>query len=359
MKNILVTGGVGFIGSHTSVMLLEEGNNVIILDNLLNSNYGVLEKIIKLGDNGKLFFYRKSLGDNLDNIFIEHEIDAVIHFAGLKSVSESVNDPLYYYENNVCGTINLLRTMERFNCNKLIFSSSATVYGNQEPPLSEDKEIGRGITNPYGETKHMLEKIMMDYVKSNLKCKIVSLRYFNPVGAHISGEIGEKPNGRPNNLMPHIVNVGYNNLGIDKDKDNDKDNDKDKEICVGNSYLSIYGDDYDTRDGTCVRDYIHVMDVARCHILAIKKIDSLSNYEAINVGIGEGTSVLELVNIFEKVNNVFVPYKFVGRRNGDLERVYCDTLKAEMLLGFKAEYSVERMCEDAWFYKLKSMAIIE
>ena len=351
MKNILVTGGTGFIGSHTSVMLLEEGNNVIILDNLVNSDYGVLEKIKYLGVDGKLYFYRKSLMDNLDSIFKEHEIDAVIHFAGLKSVNDSINNPLYYYENNVSGTINLLKTMQKFNCNKLIFSSSATVYGNQESPLSEDKEIGSNITNPYGETKYMLEKIMMDYVKSNLKCKIVCLRYFNPIGAHISGEIGENPNDKPNNLMPHIVNVAYKNLENVEYKNLENEN----EIYVGNSYLSIYGNDYDTKDGTCVRDYIHVMDVARSHILALKKIGSLSNYEAINVGIGLGTSVMELIDIFQKVNGVMVPYKFAGRRRGDIEEVYCDTLKAEMLLGFKANYSVAKMCEDAWYYKLKSM----
>ena len=343
MKNILVTGGTGFIGSHTSVLLLQEGKNVIILDNLINSNYSILEKIKKLGgNNNNLFFYKNNLNDNLEHIFKEHNIDSVIHFAGLKSVNESINNPLFYYENNISGTLNLLKTMEKFNCHKFIFSSSATVYGGEKSPLEENLEIGRNITNPYGQSKYMLEQILMDLSKSNLRFKIVSLRYFNPIGAHSSGEIGENPNDKPNNLMPHIVNVAHKNLGSDRDLD------------VGNDYLSIYGDNYDTKDGTCIRDYIHVMDVARCHILALEKINNLDNYEAINVGMGKGTSVLELVDIFQKVNGLFVPYKFVYRRKGDLPEVYCNTDKAKKLLGFKAVYSIEKMCQDAWLYKLKS-----
>ena len=280
MKNILVTGGTGFIGSHTCTLLLRENYNVIILDSLVNSSSKVIEKIKNLGVNGSLYFYRKDLREDLETIFEKHKVDIVIHFAGLKSVNNSIMDPLEYYSNNLVGTINLLKTMNKFNCNNLIFSSSATVYGNTSPPLKEEDKVGQGITNPYGQTKYMLEKIMMDYCKSNSKNRIVSLRYFNPIGAHPSGELGESPNDKPNNLMPHVVNVAYKNFK----KDNN----------ITCSYLPIYGNDYITKDGTCIRDYIHVMDVAESHILGIKKIENMEGYNVINIGLGKGTSVLEL-----------------------------------------------------------------
>lgn len=342
MKNILVTGGTGFIGSHTAVLLLELNYNVIIIDNLVNSNYSVLQKIKDLGKNGNLYFFNKNLCDNIDRIFEEHEIDAVIHFAGLKSVNDSISNPLYYYENNLVSTINLLKTMQKYNCNHLIFSSSCTIYGSQTvPPVKETDNIGQNITNPYGETKYMLEKIMMDYCKSNLKCKIIALRYFNPIGAHPSGLIGENPNDKPNNLMPFILNTAFKNIDVDQDK--------------VRSYLSIFGDNYETRDGTCIRDYIHVMDLARSHILGLQKLDKISGYHAINVGTGRGVSVLELVKIFEKVNGVKVPYKFMKRRSGDISQIYCISDKAKDLLNFKPFYDVEDMCKHAWNYKLKSM----
>ncbi len=321
---ILVTGGCGFIGSHTVVDLLNEGYEVIIVDNLVNSKIDVLDKIKKI-TNKSVKFYQYDLCDytKLDSLFKEEEIDAVIHFAGLKAVSESVEKPLMYYENNLYSTINLLKCMMKYNVKKIVFSSSATVYGSPKSlPIYEDFPLS--TTNPYGTTKLMIENILTDLYKADNSFDITILRYFNPIGAHKSGLLGEDPNGIPNNLMPYIVKVATHELPI----------------------LSIFGDDYDTVDGTGVRDFIHVCDLSYGHVLALKnKKEGLKIY---NLGTGQGTSVLELVKMFEKVNNVEVNYKIVGRRDGDIASCYASNKKAQEELGFKPKYNLEDMCRDSY-----------
>ena len=337
MKTILVTGGCGFIGSHTSVLLLNNNYNVIIVDNLINSKKEIIDKINKLSKHKHIIFFERDLCNNLDDIFEKYEISVVIHFAGLKSVNESISNPLEYYYTNINSTLNLLNTMNKYKCNKMVFSSSATIYGNSKSPLKETSKIGNGITNPYGRTKYMLEMILNDYCISNKNFNIISLRYFNPIGAHPTGFLGENPNNMPNNLMPHILNIGFSNM---------------KDINC-NKYLLIFGDNYNTKDGTCTRDFIHVMDLAESHILAIDKLYNTNlNYDSINIGLGKSTSVLELIKIFEDVNKVKVPYKIVNRRDGDIDESYCICEKSKKELGFKPKYTIKDMCKDAWRYKL-------
>ena len=331
MTTVLVTGGTGYIGSHTCVSLIEAGYDVIVLDNLYNSNEAVLGRIQQItGTRPK--FYRTDILDRqgLDRIFEENKIDAVIHFAGYKAVGESVQKPLEYYENNIGGAVILLETMKKYNVKKFVFSSSATVYGNPEKvPITEESKIG-GTTNPYGTTKLYIEQILQDLYKSDNTWDICILRYFNPVGAHESGLIGEDPKGIPNNLMPYITKVAAGIL----------------------PELSIFGNDYNTKDGTGVRDYIHVVDLAKGHLLALDKLNKEDNGIFIyNLGTGKGYSVLEMVETFKRVNNVDVPYKIVERRAGDIAMCYSDPSKAEKELGFKATKTLEDMCKDGWNYQ--------
>ena len=326
---ILVTGGCGYIGSHTIVELLNKAYEVIVVDNLYNSKEDVLEKIYKI-TNKQVKFYKIDLcyKEKLEQVFLENKIDSVIHFAGLKAVGESIEKPLEYYSNNLISTLNLLELMEKYKVNKLIFSSSAVVYGEKESPYSES--MNRGLTtNPYGTTKSMIERILEDLYISNSNWNIVVLRYFNPVGAHESGLLGEIPNGIPNNLMPYVMQVASGKL----------------------EYLSIFGNDYPTQDGTGVRDFIHVVDLAKGHVKALDYMNSNNGINVFNLGTGKGYSVLELVNTFEKVNNVKIPYKITDRRPGDLAEVYADVAKANIELGWKAEKNLEDMCRDAWNFE--------
>lgn len=325
---VLVTGGLGFIGSHTVVELAKEGHEVIIVDNLYNSKEDVLERLEKItGKKFKFYKYDLTEKEKIEEIFAENEIEAVIHFAGYKAVGESVKKPLMYYQNNLYSTINLLEVMKEHNVKKIIFSSSATVYGDQgKEKYSED--LGRGkTTNPYGTTKAMIEKILEDLYASDNSWNITILRYFNPVGAHESGLIGEEPNGIPNNLMPYVMKVASGKLEI----------------------LSVFGNDYPTPDGTGVRDYIHVVDLAKGHVKALEKApEGLNIY---NLGSGHGYSVLELVNTFERVNGVKVNYKIAPRRDGDLAGYFADADKAYRELGWKTEKSLEDICKDSWNFE--------
>jgi UDP-glucose 4-epimerase len=329
---ILVTGGLGFIGSHTAVELLNSNNEVIIVDNLYNAKEDVLEKIEKItGKKVKLYKYDLTDKEKVDEIFKENEIEAVIHFAGYKAVGESVKKPLMYYSNNLISTINLLEVMKNYNVKKIVFSSSATVYGDPGRPKYVEK-MGRGeTTNPYGTTKAMIEKILEDLYVSDNAWNITLLRYFNPVGAHESGLIGEEPNGIPNNLMPYVMKVASGKL----------------------EELSIFGNDYPTPDGTGVRDYIHVVDLAKGHVCALEKMKQGLN--VYNLGSGKGVSVLELVNTFSKVNAIKVNYKIVGRRPGDLAEYYADPSKAYEELGWKTEKTLEDICRDSWNYEKNNM----
>lgn len=323
---ILVTGGCGYIGSHTVVDLLNDGLEVVIVDNLVNSKRDVLEKIKKI--TGKcVTFYEYDLCDmeKLDSIFKKESISAVIHFAGLKAVGESVSIPLKYYQNNLTGTINLLLCMQKYNVKKIIFSSSATVYGNPKTlPIKEDFPLS--TTNPYGTTKLMIETILKDLYQSDNSFDITILRYFNPIGAHKSGLLGEDPNGIPNNLMPYIVKVATGKLPV----------------------LNIFGADYKTVDGTGVRDYIHVLDLSYGHMLALK--NKKTGLKIYNLGTGKGTSVLELVTMFETVNKVKINKKIVGRREGDIDACYASCSLAVRELGFKCRYTLEDMCLDSYNY---------
>ena len=323
---VLVTGGCGYIGSHTCVLLLNEGYDVVIVDNLSNSKEDVVNKIEKI-TNKKVKFYKEDVCNykKIDEIFDKEKIDAVIHFAGFKAVGESVSKPLMYYRNNIDSTLTLLEVMEKHNCKRIVFSSSATVYGKPEKlPITEDFPLH--TTNPYGSTKLMIENILTDLYNGDKDWSIAILRYFNPIGAHESGLLGEDPNGIPNNLMPYIVKVANKEL---------------KE-------LNVFGNDYDTIDGTGVRDYIHVVDLARGHIKAIEKITKDKGVDTYNLGTGRGYSVLEIINTFERVNNIKVPYKIVDRRPGDIDACYASTEKAEKLLGFKAKLGIEEMCRDSY-----------
>ena len=324
---ILVTGGLGYIGSHAVVELLNDDYEVVVIDNLSNASRDVVEKIKDI--TGKdIIFYENDVCDEdaLENIFSKHKIGAVMHFAGYKAVGESVQKPIMYYENNLISTLHLCKKMLEHDCYKFIFSSSATVYGDPKVlPITEECEVG-GTTNPYGTTKLMIEIILKDINISNSKFTPIILRYFNPIGAHASGLIGENPNGIPNNLMPYIVRVASGELEI----------------------LSVFGDDYDTPDGTGVRDYIHVVDLAKGHIKALEKALSSEGVFYYNLGTGVGYSVLDLVKNYEKVNGVKVPYKIAPRRAGDIASCYADATKAYNELGWKAELGIEDMMRDSY-----------
>ena len=330
MKRILVTGGAGFIGSHTIVELQQAGYEVVVIDNLDNSSKVSLERVEKITGR-RVAFYQVDIRDRegLSKALTEHPCDACIHFAGLKAVGESVEKPWEYYENNIGGTLTLLDVLRKHNCKNIIFSSSATVYGDPvEIPITEQCPKGQ-CTNPYGWTKSMLEQIMMDMQKADPEWNIVLLRYFNPIGAHPSGTMGEDPNGIPNNLMPYITQVA-----IGKRKE-----------------LGVFGNDYDTPDGTGVRDYIHVVDLARGHVCALKAIDRKCGLAIYNLGTGHGYSVLDVVKAFEKANGVKVPYSIKPRRAGDIATCYSDPSKAERELGWKAIYGIEEMCRDSWHWQ--------
>ena len=324
---VLVTGGSGYIGSHTVVELQNLGHDIVVIDNLTNSNELSLKRVSEI--TGKYAdFYKMDIRDfnALDSLCNRYHFDCCIHFAGLKAVGESVQKPLEYYDNNVCGTLNLLRALNKHNCKNIIFSSSACVYGDSEiVPIKEDYPKGK-CTNPYGQTKSMIEEILKDLQKSDPNWNVVLLRYFNPIGAHPSGKIGEDPNGIPNNLMPYITQVA-----IGKRPE-----------------LSVFGDDYDTVDGTGVRDYIHVVDLARGHVCALKAIQNKCGLEIFNLGTGRGCSVLEVVHAFEKANGVKIPYVIKPRRAGDVAVCYADVNKAKKLLGWRAEFNLEDMCRDSW-----------
>lgn len=341
---ILITGGLGFIGSHTVVELINKLNSsIIIIDDLSNSKVDVLEKIGKLVDINKIIYYKLNiLSENFKDIFEKHNIESVIHFAAFKSVNESIKEPLKYYDNNVNGTIKLLQLCELNNVKNFIFSSSATVYGSSKSPLIESSNTGFGITNPYGQSKYITEKILMDLSQSS-NLKIIILRYFNPVGAHKSGLLGENPNGIPNNLMPYILRVAIKN-NLDKTLDDVY------------SSLKIFGNDYDTTDGTCKRDFIHVVDLALAHVAAYNNFNKMDkNLEIYNIGTGKGTSVLEMVNTFKKVNNVNVPFDLVDKRPGDIDVVYCDCEKATNELGWVAIKTLEDICLDTYNYAISSI----
>ena len=331
--NVLVTGGAGYIGSHTCVELLNCGHVVVVIDNLCNSNPKSLERVQKI--TGKeVIFYAGDVRDEalLRRIFTAHSIDCVIHFAGLKAVGESVAQPWRYYDNNLNSTLVLTKVMEAVGVKKLIFSSSATVYtADNEMPLREDSRTG-GCTNPYGWTKYMTEKILAGLAAADPEWSVVLLRYFNPIGAHASGLIGEDPRGIPNNLMPYIT-----------------------QVAVGRrEKLSIYGNDYDTHDGTGVRDYIHVVDLAKGHVAAVSYADRNTGCEVFNLGTGTGYSVLDMVESFVAANQVAVPYKIVERRPGDIATCYADPSKSAMVLGWKAEKILTDMCRDSWNWQSKN-----
>ncbi len=324
--NILVTGGAGYIGSHTCVELLKSGYDVICVDNLCNSNIEALRRVEQIS--GKdITFYQHDVRDGaaLEKIFNRHPIEAVIHFAGLKAVGESVAQPLRYYATNIDSTLVLCDVMARCGCRKLVFSSSATVYGDPERvPIDEDFPVS--ATNPYGRTKLMIEEILRDLHRADPTWKIALLRYFNPVGAHSSGLIGEDPRGVPNNLLPFIA-----------------------QVAVGRrEYLQVFGDDYPTPDGTGVRDYIHVVDLARGHVSALEVLHQQLQVLTVNLGTGRGYSVLEMVAAFEQISGRKIPYRIVARRPGDIATCYADTSKAERLLNWRAQYDLTRMCADAW-----------
>ena len=326
---ILVTGGTGYIGSHTCIELLKNGYEVVIIDNLINSKESVVGKIEKLSGKSVKFYKCDILDEEgMDRVFSEQKIDAVIHFAGLKAVGESVAKPITYYHNNITGTLLLCRVMRKHGCKNIVFSSSATVYGAPKSvPIKEDFPLS--TTNPYGSTKLMIENILRDIYVSDNEWNITLLRYFNPIGAHESGLIGEEPNGIPNNLMPYIVKVAAGQL----------------------PYLNVFGNDYPTHDGTGVRDYIHVCDLAVGHIKALENLGGVRVY---NLGTGRGYSVLDIVKAFEKVNGVKVPYIIKDRRPGDIAECYADPTKAKNELGWVAVHGIEDMCSSSWNFLLTS-----
>jgi UDP-glucose 4-epimerase len=323
---ILVTGGAGYIGTHTCVELLNSGYEIVVVDNLLNSKPEALKRVKEL--TGKDFkFYEVDLLDRVkvEGVFVENNIEAVIHFAGLKAVGESVSIPLHYYHNNITGTLILCEVMNKFGVKNLVFSSSATVYGMPERmPISEEDPLS--ATNPYGSTKLMIEQILRDLYVSDSSWSIALLRYFNPIGAHESGRIGEDPNGIPNNLMPFITQVAVGKL----------------------AKLRVFGNEYPTVDGTGVRDYIHVVDLAKGHLKALEKVTGASGVEAYNLGTGNGYSVLEMVKSFEKASGINIPYQIVDNRPGDIAVCYADSTKAKTDLGWTAEKGIDEMCRDSW-----------
>ncbi len=331
---ILVTGGAGFIGSHTIIELYNAGHEVVVVDNLCNSSPVALQRVAEIVQMPEIPFYQADIRDRaaLDRVLLKHPCDACIHFAGLKSVSESVTLPWEYYENNIGGTLVLLDVLRQHGCKNLIFSSSATVYGDPAIiPVTEECPKGR-CTNPYGQTKSMLEEVMMDMQKADPTWNIVLLRYFNPVGAHPSGRIGENPNGIPNNLMPYIT-----------------------QVAVGKrAELGVFGNDYDTPDGTGVRDYIHVVDLARGHVAALSAIEQKCGLAIYNLGTGKGYSVLDVVHAFERSTGIHIPYRILPRRAGDVATSYSDPAKAARELHWKARHDIDDMCRDAWNWQQKN-----
>ncbi len=332
MGAILVTGGAGFIGSHTCVELLEAGKEIVVMDNFYNSKPEALKRIKEITGKDFIFYQTDMLDiEGVCKIFSENDIDAVIHFAGYKAVGESVAKPIEYYHNNISGTLNILFAMRKYNCKRIVFSSSATVYGmNNVAPYNE--EMPTSATNPYGSTKVMIEQILKDVAVSDKDFSVVLLRYFNPIGAHKSGLIGENPNGIPNNLLPYIAQVAVGKL----------------------KQLSVYGNDYDTPDGTGVRDYIHVVDLAKGHLAALDYAMDHTGSEAVNLGTGRGSSVLEVLRSFEKACDKEIPYKIVERRPGDIATCYADTKKAKELLGWEAHHMLDEMTADGWNFTRKN-----
>ena len=331
---VLLTGGAGFIGTHTAIEVAKSGRSVVIADDLSNSSEMAVRRAQQIA--GAYFpFYKINVADDkaLETVFQENEIDAVIHFAGLKAVGESVREPVRYYSNNLDATLSLLRVMDKYGCKRIVFSSSATVYGGKNPmPLKEDMPVGTDCTNPYGWTKAFIEQILKDAAKADPRLSVVILRYFNPVGAHESGLIGEDPNGIPNNLMPYVSQVAVGRL----------------------KKLNVFGNDYPTPDGTGVRDYIHVVDLAAGHVAALDYAQEHTGTEVFNLGTGKGVSVLDIVNTFSRVNNVEIPYEIVGRRAGDLAVCYADASKACSILGWKAERTLDDMCRDSFNWQTKN-----
>jgi len=324
---ILVTGGAGYIGSHTCIELIKAGYKVVVVDNLCNSSLESLKRVETISNSGSIPFYKVDVRDKegLSKVFKQHSIDGVIHFAGLKAVGESVEKPIKYYDVNVGGTFSLIKVMRKFKCNTFVFSSSATVYGRTHAvPIREDFPLS--TTNPYGRSKLIIEDFLQDIFIANNNWKIALLRYFNPVGAHKSGLIGEDPNDIPNNLMPFISQVAVGKL----------------------ENLSIFGGDYDTPDGTGVRDYIHVVDLAKGHVKALQVLKDNPQVLTVNLGTGNGYSVLDIVKAFEKASGKKIPYEIIGRRPGDVAICYADTVYAQEKLGWKAEYNLHEMCEDTW-----------
>ena len=323
---VLLTGGAGYIGSHTCIQLIENGYETVIADNFCNSSPKVIDRIEKItGVRPKVYKIDVANLNAVDDLFSNEKIDAVIHFAGLKAVGESTEIPLAYYRNNIDTTLTLLEIMEKYNVNKIVFSSSATVYGIPKVvPLVEG--MPTSCTNPYGWTKLMNEQILTDAAKANQNLSVVLLRYFNPIGAHESGLIGDNPNGIPNNLMPYVTQVAVGKL----------------------EKLGVFGNDYDTKDGTGVRDYIHVVDLADGHLKAIEYLNTHNGVDIFNLGTGIGYSVLDIVNAFSSVNNVSVPYEIKDRRPGDVAQCYADPQKANNILGWNAKYTLDDMCKDSW-----------
>ena len=330
---ILVTGGTGYIGSHTVVELMKEGHDVVIVDILYNSKIDVLDKIESIvGKKPDFYCIDCCDQEKMEKVFEEHDIDGAIHFAGYKAVGESVQKPLEYYQNNILSTLVLCQLLRKYNCKKMIFSSSATVYGNPHTvPIQEDFPLGP-TTNPYGSTKLMIENILRDLYVSDHDWNIVLLRYFNPIGAHESGLLGEDPNGIPNNLVPYIAKVAVGELE-----------------CLG-----VFGDDYDTPDGTGVRDYIHVVDLAKGHVKALKKLIDEPEVYTYNLGTGHGYSVLDIVKAYEKANGIEIPYVIKPRRAGDIATCYADPKKAKDELGWEAENTLEDMCHDSYHFMMKN-----
>ncbi len=330
---VLVTGGAGYIGSHTAILLIEAGYDIVIFDNFSNSSKESIKRVEKIVGK-KIPLVEGDIRDRdaIREAFRNYKIDAVIHFAGLKAVGESVEKPLEYYENNICGTLNLCYVMREFECKSIVFSSSATVYGDPKSvPIREDFPVG-GVTNPYGRSKLFIEEILRDLYTSDSSWKIVILRYFNPVGAYESGDIGEDPNGVPNNLMPFI-----------------------SQVAVGKrEYLNVFGDDYPTHDGTGVRDYIHVMDLAEGHRKALDRINSFDEVMTINLGTGKGYSVLDVLKAYEMASRREIAYKIVPRRDGDIARNYADPSYAKEILGWEAKRDLNQMCKDSWRWQSKN-----